>query len=206
MKVMLADDDPVFRRLAQRLLAKEHEVVMATDGQQAWRAFLEPEIPRIAILNWMMPGLDGLEVCRRIRGNPAMAATYVLLVTAKNRVQEIVAGLEAGADDYIVKPFHAAEFRARIQVGERVAQLEDSLSARIEELEGALRHVHLLQGLLPICSYCKRIRDDKNYWEQLDTYLMQHSQLEFSHGICPECYEKVCKPELRRVPERHPGR
>lgn len=202
MKVMLADDDPVFRRLAQRLLAKDHEVVVARDGLQAWQAFLAPEVPRIAVLNWMMPGLDGLEVCRRIRQHPATAATYVLLITAKHRVQDVVEGLEAGADDYIVKPFHASEFRARIKVGERVTQLEDSLSARIAELEHALRHVRVLQGLLPICSYCKRIRDDKNYWEQLDTYLMEHSQLEFSHGICPECYEKIYKLELQQSSSR----
>lgn len=199
MKILLADDDPVSRRLVQRLLSNDYEVALASDGLQAWQAFLAPEPPRLALLNWIMPGLDGLELCRRIRGRPSVASTYVLLITARDTVDNVVEGLAAGADDYIVKPFHVAEFRARIRVGERVTRLDDSLSARVAELEGALRHVRLLQGLLPICSYCKRIRDDKNYWEQLDTYLMEHSVVEFTHGICPECYEKFSRPELEKL-------
>ncbi len=199
MKLLLADDDPLFCRLAEGLLAADYEVQLAHDGEQAWRMLVEDATAKIAAINWVMPGLDGLQLCRRIRETPALARIYVLLITARGSVEDVVRGLEAGADDYIIKPFHAAEFRARVRVGERMVRLQDALSDRIGDLEQALEHVQILQGLLPICAYCKRIRDDTNYWEQLENYLSERSHLEFTHSICPDCYEKHWKPELERM-------
>src|SRR5207248_10993171 len=102
----------------------------------------------------------------------------------------IVEGLTAGADDYVIKPFDRAELKARINAGERILRLQAELAARVKELEFALASVKLLQGLLPICCYCKKIRDDKNYWQQVDTYVLDHSVIRFSHGICPDCLEQ----------------
>ena len=189
MKLLLAEDDRLCRRLVERLLARDYELVMAADGAEAWRILCGDDPPRIAALNWVMPGMDGFELCRRIRGEPALAGAYILLITAHNAVADVVRGLGAGADDYIVKPFHAAEIRARIKVGERVVGLQSALGQRVRELEYALDHVQTLQRLLPICSYCKRVRDDRNYWQELDAYFAEHSDLVFSHGICPTCYE-----------------
>ena len=196
MKLLLADDDPMFCRLAQKILARDYELVLAHDGEQAWQAITTPPIPSLALLNWIMPKLEGLELCRRIRAHQATARAYVLLITAKARTEDIVRGLEAGADDYIVKPFQAAEFRARVQVGARIVRLQDALADRIAKLEEALQQVDTLGRLLPICSYCHSIRDDRDYWEQLESYLSKHSHLEFTHGVCPTCYAKHLGPEL----------
>src|SRR6185436_2655112 len=147
--------------------------------------------PSLAIMDWEMPGLDGPELCRRIRGNPASASMYVVLLTSRDAAQDVVAGLDAGADDYLVKPFRAAELRARINAGLRVLSLQDKLAHRVAELQEALVRVKQLRGLLPICSYCKRIRSDENYWQQVETYIADRTDAEFSHGICPPCLEKV---------------
>jgi len=143
--------------------------------------------------------MDGAEVCRRARSQEMGRLLYIILLTAKGRKEDIVQGLTAGADDYIIKPFDRSELKARINVGERILRLQAELAARVKELELALTNVKLLQGLLPICCYCKRIRNDQNYWQQVDTYIADHSEAQFTHGICPECREKIVRPELERV-------
>jgi DNA-binding response OmpR family regulator len=197
VKILIAEDDRVSRRLLEARLQKDgHEVVAAEDGDKAWRALeADPTIP-LVILDWMMPGLTGLDICRRLRQRRSDQPTYAILLTSRDSRDDIVSGLEAGANDYITKPFDFDELRARVQVGERVVQLQKNLAERVRELEVALVNVKMLQGLLPICLYCKKIRDDGNYWQQVDKYVAEHSEARFSHGICPDCYEKVVKPEL----------
>jgi YesN/AraC family two-component response regulator len=107
-----------------------------------------------------------------------------------------VTALEAGADDYVVKPFDQAELRARLQVGVRVLQLQTELADRVSELETALTNIRVLHGLLPICSYCKNVRDDQNYWQRVESYVESHADVQFSHSICPDCYETEVKPHL----------
>jgi DNA-binding response OmpR family regulator len=111
----------------------------------------------------------------------------------------VVAGLQAGGDDYVTKPFDREELHARVKVGLRILQLQMNLADRVRELEEALASVKQLQGLLPICSYCKKIRDDQNYWQQVEGYISEHSGAVFSHGICPECYDKFVRPELKKL-------
>jgi DNA-binding response OmpR family regulator len=159
----------------------------------------QPDAPSLAVLDWMMPGMDGAEVCRRARSLGADRLLYIILLTAKGRKEDIVQGLTAGADDYVIKPFDRSELKARINVGERILRLQAELAARVKELELALANVKLLQGLLPICCYCKKIRNDQNYWQQVDTYISDHSEAQFTHGICPECRDKIVKPELARI-------
>ena len=149
----------------------------------------------------MMPELDGPEVCRRVRRELPLANMYLMLLTARESRGDLVAGLDAGADDYITKPFDAEELRARVQVGVRVLTLQKSLAERVEELQAALSNVKQLRGLLPICSYCKRIRGDDQYWQQLEGYIAEHSDAQFSHGICPTCYAAV-SAELDHGPQR----
>ncbi len=193
MKILVADDDRVSRTILVHTLEKwGFEVVVAEDGDAAWRMLHEEE-PSLAILDWMMPGLDGPDVCRKIRGDEAVSHVYVLLLTSRGTRHDLVAGLQAGADDYVTKPFDPEELRARINVGVRVFKLQEKLADQVSELQRALSRVRQLQGLLPICSYCKRVRSDQDYWEQIDTYVTEHSDAQFSHGICPNCMDRAMK-------------
>ncbi|MGO9245740.1 MAG: response regulator transcription factor [Verrucomicrobiia bacterium] len=200
MRILIAEDDVVSRHLLETTLTKwGYEVISTTDGLQALGVMSQPDAPSLAVLDWMMPGLDGAEVCRRARSFGTDRLLYIILLTAKGRKEDIVQGLTAGADDYIIKPFDRSELKARINVGERILRLQAELAARVKELELALANVKLLQGLLPICCYCKKIRNDHNYWQQVDTYISDHSEAQFTHGICPECREKIVRPELERL-------
>lgn len=200
MKVLVAEDDPVSRSILQSILSKwEYDVVVAHDGVEAWEMLQREDAPSLAILDWMMPGMDGIEVCQKVRKSDHLKLIYIILLTAKDRKEDLVLGLKAGADDYITKPFDLRELRARMQVGQRVLKLQRALEDRVKELEAALSNVKQLQGLLPICCYCKKVRNDQNYWEQVDKYIVEHSEVQFSHGICPDCYQKVVKPELEKL-------
>jgi phosphoserine phosphatase RsbU/P len=197
MKVLIAEDDPVSRRMLEATLRNfGYEVVLATDGAQAWAVLQLEDAPPLAILDWMMPEIDGVEVCRRVRNLPTVTPPYLMLLTAKNEKSDLVIGLNAGANDYLTKPFDRSELRARIQVGTHVLELQKALAGRVRELEDALWQVKQLQGLLPICSYCKKIRDEQNYWQRVESYLSEHADVVFSHGICPDCYRTVVQPQL----------
>jgi phosphoserine phosphatase RsbU/P len=192
VKILIAEDDPTSNRYLEMALRQwGYQVAVTKDGAEAWRVLESDEAPQMAILDWMMPEMDGPEICRRVRGNSRLAGLYVILLTARTGHGNAAAGLEAGADDYITKPFDRKELRARVQVGARVAHLQACLAERIRQLEEALAKVKQLQGLVPICSYCKKIRDDQNYWRQVESYISEHSEVQFSHGICPECYAKL---------------
>jgi DNA-binding response OmpR family regulator len=192
MRILVADDDPLGATILSRSLERwGFDVAVARDGAQAWRIIQEDDQLAIVILDWVMPAPDGPELCRRIRQDETRAYLHVILLTARDGRANMVAGLSAGADDYLTKPFDPDELRARVDVGLRIVALQQRLSERVAELQTALSRVKQLSGLLPICSYCKRIRSDQDYWEQLENYIAQHSEARFSHGICPHCYEEV---------------
>jgi len=200
MRVLIAEDDPVSRHVIEATVRKwGYEPTVTTDGTEAWAALRDDDPARLLILDWMMPGMDGTEICRRLRARPDGASFYILLLTAKARKDEIVEGLQAGADDYITKPFHHEELHARLSTGGRILELQRHLAERIEELEEALAEVKQLTGLLPICAYCKRIREGDTYWQAVENYIAGHSHARFSHAVCPDCYEKVVKPQIEEI-------
>jgi len=197
LTILVADDDPVSRRIVTGMLRKAgYPVIQAEDGAQAWALLQQADGPHLAVLDWMMPGLDGPEVCRRVREVPTDTPAYLILLTSRGGAADIVEGLKAGANDHVTKPPDEGELLARVMVGARVVHLQQTLADRVARLEEALQNVQQLQGLLPICSYCKRIRDDRNYWQQVESYITRHTEVEFSHSCCPDCYERVVKPEL----------
>lgn len=168
----------------------------ALDGTAAWAILEADDAPALAILDWMMPGIDGVEVCRRARARTPAPPLYIILLTARTDRQDTIDGLGSGADDFVTKPFDAAELRARVGVGVRVAELQLDLAGRIAELERALARVDTLHGILPICSYCKKVRNDSDSWQQMEAYVSAHSTVRFNHGVCPDCVKNVLQPEL----------
>lgn len=177
----------MYRRLARAALeAGGHQLTEVADGLAAWERLESAERPALAMVDWMMPGLTGPEVCRKVRARADASPPYLILVTGQGRPEDIVAGLEAGADDYITKPYNPAELRARVQVGVRILELRTALAERVIALEEALMQVEQLQGLLPMCAWCKKIRDEKNYWQQVEHYIAGHSKAQFTHSICPQ--------------------
>jgi two-component system cell cycle response regulator len=158
LKVLIADDNAVSRMLLERLLSKwGYEVVQANDGAQAWEILQADDPPRLVILDWMMPGMSGPEVCREARKRVACAYAYILLVTSKEDKQDVIQGLEAGADDYLTKPFFPEELRARIRVGLRILELEDKLVASSDVLQYKATHDELT-GLLNRASIADLLR------------------------------------------------
>lgn len=196
MRALVADDDRAAAAIVTRSLTSwGFSVTAAHDGERAWELIQAEPAPSLVVVDWEMPGLDGPEICRRIRNTPRRAHLYVLLLTARSSSADVIAGLDAGADDYVVKPVNPGELRARLQVGARIVALQERLAEKVSELETSLAKVKQLGGLLPICCYCKSIRNDQNYWERVEVFVTEHSNAKFTHGICPACYE-TAKAEL----------
>ena len=190
MRALIADDDPVAAMAVSRSMSNwGFETTIVHDGLAAWEHINSDSPPSLAVVDWEMPGLEGPELCRRVRSDAARAHLYIVLLTARNSSTDLVAGLEAGADDYLIKPVDLNELRARVQVGVRVVSLQASLAEKVAELQATLDNVRRLRGLLPICAYCKRIRDDRNYWQRVEVYVSEHTDATFTHGICPSCLE-----------------
>lgn len=196
MKILIAEDEKISRKILEMTLIKtSYDVVAVEDGLKAL-ASIEKEVPDMIITDWMMPDLDGAELCRRVRALDLPSYVYIILLTALTQKENIIQGLDAGADDYITKPFERTELLARVKAGERVIQLEKSLRQKNQELSDVLAHVKQLKGLLPICMFCKKIRNDEDYWQKLEEYLSEHTEADFSHSICPECLEKYYPKHL----------
>lgn len=198
MRILIAEDDLLSSRLLQATLQGwGYEVLVTDNGEAAWRALEDHDPPPIALLDWMLPGLSGVEVCRKVRAIPRLASIYLVLLTSRSGKEDVVQGLESGADDYMTKPFDREELRARLRAAGRIVQLQASLAERVAELEESLVRIKQLRGLLPICAWCKKIRDDHDYWQELESYLASQSDAQFTHGICPDCLGRV-KAQLVR--------
>lgn len=204
MRVLIADDGLTIRRLLETYLTQwGYDVVPVSNGTEAWEALQDPAAPRLVILDWLMPGFDGVEVCRMARMLEHGKLFYIIIFTSLEDKKDLVTALDAGADDFIIKNFDADELKARIKVGERVARLKSELADRVRELEASTAHIKQLQGILPICMHCHKVRDDKEVWQRLDQYIAEHTDAMLSHSLCPECYEKHY-PEFYKTSGRSP--
>jgi len=190
MKILIADDELVSRTLLEDYLRYWGYVpVPVGHGKEALEVLKGPDAPPIAILDWMMPYLSGPEVCQAVQALKQATPPYLILVTSKADKRDIVRGLQAGAQDYVTKPYDTSELQARVDVGRRMVQLQQLLGQRIAELEEATRQIRQLRGLLPICCRCKKVRDDDGYWSEVETYISGHTDTKFSHSFCPDCYQ-----------------
>jgi DNA-binding response OmpR family regulator len=191
MKVLVVEDDNVSRTILRHSLERlGHEVIEAADGELGWDAWVR-EKPRVVVSDWQMPGLDGLSLCRRLRAQANQDYLYFILLTGKgDAVQNRRDAAEAGVDDFMTKPVNMSALWMRLRVAERILKYTTQL--------------HRLEEMMPMCSYCKKIRDDRNYWQQIESYINERTGTEISHSVCPDCYKSVVIPELERLRESAP--
>jgi sigma-B regulation protein RsbU (phosphoserine phosphatase) len=195
-RILIAEDHRSTLHFLQRILESwGFEVTAVEDGEAALEILQSKDAPPLAILDRRMPKLDGAKVCAVIRETSHQPYIYMMLLTAMIKKQDIMVGLEAGADDYVSKPFDFEELHARIRAGQRVVVLERTLQRRVDELQTAIADVRKLKQLLPICMYCKNIRDTRDYWHQIEEYIHAETGADFSHGVCPDCMARL-KAEL----------
>jgi phosphoserine phosphatase RsbU/P len=200
MKILVADDDSVsLATVAANLELFGHETVEVTDGKAAWERLKEPEAPKIAVLDWMMPGLNGIEICQRVRGLQVKDPPYLIILTSRDTHDDVLIALNAGADEFLCKPVDPMELRARVDVARRMITLRSALAEHARRLEDAIDRIKTLEGFLPICSYCKKVRDDQSYWQKIEDYIAAHTNAVFSHGVCPACWEKHIRPEIEKI-------
>ncbi len=185
MKILIAEDDPVSVKILQFTLEHYgHEVVAAMDGAQAWEIFDRDPV-RVIISDWMMPQVDGLELCQKIRARPRTDYTYFILLTAINTGRDnLRKAMDAGIDDFLAKPLDREAVMMRLRVAERILEFTTQ--------------IRQLKELIPICMYCKRVRDDQDYWQQVESYIHTYTGSNFSHGICPDCFNK----QIGNLPSR----
>ncbi len=189
MKILAVEDDAVARAVLRQALKRlGHDAVEAKDGEEAWRK-LEADPVRVVVSDWVMPESDGLELCRKIRSRVGSEYIYFILLTSRDATEENqAAAADAGVDDFLTKPLDVNELWTRLRVAERILKYTTQ--------------VRQLEEMLPICSYCKKIRDDQNYWQQLEGYISERTGSDFSHSVCPDCYTRVVIPELEELKAR----
>jgi len=197
VNTLIVDDDNVMRRMLRRTaMSLGHEVTGCVDAEQALEAFQSNRY-LLVILDWMLPEMDGLELCRRIRRMPGGEKCIIIMVTAKNRPDDLLAVLDAGADDYIAKPVDVKVLKARIMVAERMVrnlerrrQAEEEKEGLILELKDALERIKELKGMRTVCEYCRKVRDEKGDWQELEEYLKNNLEALFTHTVCPACMKE----------------
>jgi phosphoserine phosphatase RsbU/P len=189
MKILVVDDDASIRLLVKTTVQElGHEVAEAAGGVEAWERLSAAPV-QVVVIDWMMPDVDGLELCRRIRGQAAQEYTYVILLTALDAKAHYLTAIDAGVDDFLSKPFDPDLIGARLRVAERIL--------------GLRRHVDQLEKLLPICMYCKKIRDGAGQWVRVEDFLRRETSRQITHGICDHCYTTVARPAVVRAADEH---
>lgn len=177
MRIVIVDDDPTSRLILEASLRKlGHTVTAARSAQEVLALFRCSDIP-LLISDMVMPEMDGLELCRRIRAERRPHYTYIILLTTVSGKSGYLDGMRAGADDFITKPFDEEMLEARLNVAQRILNLQSQVTQ--------------LSGLLPICACCKKVRDDQNYWQQVETYIARRADVQFTHSYCPDCFKKL---------------
>ena len=196
--ILVVDDQPTnLKVLLSFLQEHDFQIHIADSGQRALN-ILSKISPDIILLDVMMPELDGFATCKRIKEDVKLTGIPVVFMTALDSIEDKVAGFAAGGVDYITKPFQQVEVLARIKT-------HIMLRKREVELEQALTEIKTLAGILPICSYCKQIRNDEGYWQQVEEYISEHSEAMFSHGLCPDCYKKEMANFIELIEEQQDG-
>lgn len=183
-RVLIVDEDQLTIRILNGLLDKDYEITVVSSGPKALEAAAGANPPDIILMDILLPDMDGYEVLTRLKADPGTHPIPVIVITPVSEAMDKAKAFDIGAVDYVTKPFTLSALKARVQT-------HIQLSRTMLELEEALNKVKNLTGLLPICTTCKRIRDDKGYWNRVESYLQKNSEATFSHGLCPECNDSL---------------
>ena len=183
-RVLIVDDEVFNIKVLNEYLSDDYKIIVAKTGKQALEIIQGPTPPDLVLLDIIMPEMDGYEVCRQIKNDKKSSTIPVIFVTAISEAMDQAKAFEVGGVDYIAKPFTPVTVKARVKT-------HIQLSRTLRDLNAALQEVKKLSGLLPICASCKKIRDDKGYWNQIESYIEKHSDALFSHGICEECADEL---------------
>ena len=190
MNILIVDDDPTSRIVLSATLKKlGHQVTSASSAEEVLTALESGPVP-LLISDMVMPGLNGLDLCRHIRAANRPQYTYIILLTSVTGKSGYLVGMKAGADDFLSKPLDPDLLAARLVAAERILNLQSQ--------------VKQLSGLLPICCVCKKVRDDQNYWQQVESYIVKRTDAKFSHGYCPDCFNTVLR-EIEATPKTEPA-
>ncbi len=186
MKILIAEDDPVARAVLRQALRRlGHETIEAADGAEALQ-LLAADPVRVIVSDWMMPVLDGLALCRAVRARVGADYVYFILLTGRDASADNQReAIEYGVDDFLTKPLNVQDIWMRLRVAERILRFATQVSQ--------------LETFLPICGYCKKVRDDQNYWQQIEAYINERTGTDFSHSICPDCYQRIVVPEMNKL-------
>ncbi len=191
MKILIVDDiQENIDNLIITLESEEYDIASAASGEKALQLASDFR-PDLVLLDVEMGGIDGFETCRRLKKNDSTNNIPVIFVTASVDSKAVDLGFLCGGVDYIYKPFRHEEVCARVRTHLHLRALMKQQQRLIIELQDALEEVKTLSGLLPICAWCKKIRDDTGYWNQIEIYIRDHSDADFTHSICPECKNKL---------------
>ncbi|NTW98556.1 MAG: response regulator [Geobacteraceae bacterium] len=197
--ILVVDDEPVNIQLISSALKGEYVILTALNGHDAISQ-LKEHTPDLILLDVMMPDINGFDVCKIIKANPSFIDIPVIFLTAMDTEEGAHQGLDIGGTDYLTKPVNLDLLKLRVrnhieskERNDLVKEQRNLLARQKEELEAVLARVKQLEGIIPICSYCKKIRDDQSSWHQLEQYISDHSEALFSHAICPHCFEEQMK-------------
>lgn len=197
-KILIVDDTPANIQILDEVLHAEFDVYFALNGNDALQK-VEALQPDLILLDIMMPVIDGFEVCRNIKENEKSKNIQIIFITALGQPEEESRGLKLGAADYISKPINPDLVLLRVRNHLELKSRRDALEQRTIELEKALAEIKVLKGIIPICAQCKKIRDDQGYWQQLEVFIRDHSEAEFSHGLCPACIKELYPQQYARL-------
>lgn len=199
-EILIVDDKPDNLTVLRRILVEQNYTVRpALNGETAMKA-INLRQPDIILLDIRMPGMNGYDVCKKLKSDEKTRGIPVIFFSALDAIEDKIRAFSFGCVDYITKPFQAEEVLARVKTHLTLRCLQKSLEDKNAQLQIALEEIKTLQGIIPICANCKKIRDDQGYWNEVETYISKHSNAEFSHGICPAC-SKALYPELTRPAE-----
>jgi len=189
-KILFAEDHPATRKLLLDILEKDFDVLAASNGEEALDLVKKNSDTDLILLDILMPGIDGFEVCRRLKADKRFSKIPIIFLTVLGEDHNEKKGFKAGGLDYIVKPISRDRLLTRVRNQLQLQQQTQLLEQKNQELEAALEQINVLTGILPICSFCKQIRDDNGNWHKLEGYIQDRSTAEFSHSVCPNCVKK----------------